>query len=114
MKQRMTALLLLLLMLVPAAGAAGTEVSDDGHRYDNVSPWAVEGVTEALDLGLAIWPSHEDAKTAIYRRDFAENAAALVALAYGTDLSAYENYANLAAQRDGTAYQYAYETLHIL
>ena len=117
MLKRGLAFVLALVMLasVSVAGAAGVEIEKKDHRYTEVSAWAKEDVEKAIDLGIAYLPSHENAGEAIYRYYFAEDAAAVVALAYGSDLAAYEGFRVLQLMRGtGDNQKYAYETLDIL
>lgn len=109
------ALALVMLASVSVAGATGMEIEKNGQWYTEVSAWAKDGVEKAIDLGVAYWPSRGDAKTSISRCYFAEDAAAVVALAYGSDLAAYEGFRVLQLMRGtGDNQKYAYETLDIL
>ena len=109
------ALALVMLASVSVAGATGMEIEKNGQWYTEVSAWAKDGVEKAIDLGVAYWPSRGDAKTSISRCYFAEDAAAVVALAYGSDLAAYEGFRVLQLMRGtGDKQKYAYETLDIL
>ena len=93
------ALALVMLASVSVAGATGMEIEKNGQWYTEVSAWAKDGVEKAIDLGVAYWPSRGDAKTSISRCYFAEDAAAVVALAYGSDLAAYEGFRVLQLMR---------------
>ena len=96
------ALALVMLASVSVAGATGMEIEKNGQWYTEVSAWAKDGVEKAIDLGVAYWPSRGDAKTSISRCYFAEDAAAVVALAYGSDLAAYEGFRVLQLMRGTT------------
>lgn len=111
--KKLLMLFLAVLMLISAAWAV--EVTDGTNRYDEVSAWAEEDVKTALSLGLTYCPMVQLAKEPIMRYEFAEDAAALVALAYGSDLKGYEGYRLLRFLKDGEGDgKYAYETLGIL
>ncbi len=91
-KRGMTLLLALLLLSSAMVGAAGLEVSDEEHDYIGVAAWAKKDIEKAMELGLAFSPTQEDVTLPICRKDFANNAAAVVALAYGQDLRTYEHF----------------------
>ena len=93
------------LFLLPAAWAVEAQ-TPDGARYE-VSPWAAEDVAQTWTLGLNKVNANVDYRTPVTRWLFGEDAARLVALAYGGDYDAYDDYHALQDQigaqpRNGT------------
>lgn len=102
--KKLLALCLSLLLLASAAGAA-----EDEFRFET-SDWAHEDVVKALDLGITHSPYifGGDTRESITRGDFAENAASLVAIEFGSHL---ENYLLIMNYRDlATSDEYHYQT----
>ena len=98
MLKRGPALLLALVMLtsVAVAGAAWSEVKVDGHhKYVSVADWSKADIEKAIKLNLDVAYTGENVQMSIARVDFAEDAAALVGLAYGQDIRTYERYNEL-------------------
>ena len=98
MLKRGLALLLALVMLasVSVAGAAWSEVKVDGHhKYVSVADWSKADIEKAIKLNLDVAYTGENVQMSIARVDFAEDAAALVGLAYGQDIRTYERYNEL-------------------
>ena len=98
MLKRGLALLLALVMLtsVAVAGAAWSEVKVDGHhKYVSVADWSKADIEKAIKLNLDVAYTGENVQMSIARVDFAEDAAALVGLAYGQDIRTYERYNEL-------------------
>ena len=98
MLKRGLALLLALVMLtsVSVAGAAWSEVKVDGHhKYVSVADWSKADIEKAIKLNLDVAYTGENVQMSIARVDFAEDAAALVGLAYGQDIRTYERYNDL-------------------
>ena len=89
------ALALVMLASVSVAGAAWSEVTVDGFKYVDVSDWSKADIEKAMKLKLNVVYTGQNVKQNIARVDFAEDAAALVGLAYGQDIRTYERYNEL-------------------
>ena len=90
------ALALVMLASVSVAGAAWSEVKVDGHhKYVSVADWSKADIEKAIKLNLDVAYAGENVQMSIARVDFAEDAAALVGLAYGQDIRTYERYNEL-------------------
>ena len=89
-------LFLSILFLIPAAWAVEAQ-TPDGARYE-VPPWAAEDVAQTWTLGLNKVNANVDYRTPVTRWLFGEDAARLVALAYGGDYDAYDGYHGLQDQ----------------
>ena len=77
------ALALVMLASVSVAGAAWSEVKVDGHhKYVSVADWSKADIEKAIKLNLDVAYTGENVQMSIARVDFAEDAAALVGLAY--------------------------------
>lgn len=84
MKKQLCTLCLALLLLIPGAGTFCSAA--EAERAYTCSDWAETDVFSALYYGLARAPYGGDYRQPIQRQAFGENAAALVARTYGTDL----------------------------
>ena len=89
------AMALVMLASVSVAGAAWSEVTVDGFKYVDVSDWSKADIEKAMKLKLNVVYTGQNVKQNIARVDFAEDAAALVGLAYGQDIRTYERYNEL-------------------
>ena len=90
------ALALVMLASVSVAGAAWSEVKVEGHyKYVSVADWSKADIEKAIKLNLDVAYTGENVQMSIARVDFAEDAAALVGLAYGQDIRTYERYNEL-------------------
>lgn len=84
------------LLIVPTVWAVEAK-TPDGERYE-VSPWAAENVAQAWKLGLNKINAYVDYRTPVERWQFGQDAARLVALAYGGDYDTYNDYHALQHQ----------------
>ncbi len=73
------------MLMVPTANAAETE-----YPYES-SEWAQEYIKKALALGITHRPYGGDLRLPIERGDFAEKAASLVAIEFGSNLECYRD-----------------------
>jgi len=100
--KRLFVFCLVLLLLAPAASAAQIEYS---YEY-KTSDWARKDVEKALDLGIVHSPYYGDFYKPIKRGDFAENAAALVAIEFGSNLKSYLYITNYLGQAESSNHLY--------
>ena len=94
MLKRGLALLLALVMLA-SVSVAGAAWSEGDHKYVSVADWSKADIEKAIKLNLDVAYTGENVQMSIARVDFAEDAAALVGLAYGQDIRTYERYNEL-------------------
>lgn len=97
MKKQLCTLCLALLLLIPGAGTFCSAA--EAERTYTCSDWAETDVFSALYYGLARAPYGGDYRQPIQRQAFGENAAALVARTYGTDLDLYLNVTSFRLQK---------------
>ena len=97
MKKQLCTLCLALLLLIPGAGTFCSAA--EAERAYTCSDWAETDVFSALYYGLARAPYGGDYRQPIQRQAFGENAAALVARTYGTDLDLYLNVTSFRLQK---------------
>jgi hypothetical protein len=84
--KRCFVLFLILLFLLPAANA--TEATEAEFPFE-ASDWAHEDIVKAIDLKILDTSYVVDLRLPIRRGDFAEKAASLVAIEFGSDLKCY-------------------------
>lgn len=70
------------------------------HEYVAVADWSKADIEKEIKLNLDVAYTGENVQMSIARVDFAEDAAALVGLAYGQDIRTYERYNELQVLRD--------------
>ena len=97
MKKQLCTHCLALLLLIPGAGTFCSAA--EAERTYTCSDWAETDVFSALYYGLARAPYGGDYRQPIQRQAFGENAAALVARTYGTDLDLYLNVTSFRLQK---------------
>ena len=97
MKKQLCTLCLALLLLIPGAGTFCSAA--EAERTYTRPDWAETDVFSALYYGLARAPYGGDYRQHIQRQAFGENAAALVARTYGTDLDLYLNVTSFRRNR---------------
>lgn len=96
MKRLFVTFLLLLLILVPAASA-----TERKYEYQS-SDWARKDVEKAIAIGFDFDSHGGDYRLPITRGCFAENAASLVVLEFGSNLDSYLRIMNYREQLRGS------------
>lgn len=97
--KKLLMLVLSALFLLPAAWAVDTPVQE---RY-TLSPWVVEAIEKADSLGL-LSQYDGNLRYSINREQFAQNASALVALAYDRKPNSVYPVAKLRAEKEAGGY----------